>query len=200
MSIGKTFLVVGLGNPEGKYFQTYHNAGFTAADLLAARHTGTFKKKGNQMICDFRTSGDAKVFILKPLTYMNLSGQAVVAVMRKQKIAPGNVIVLFDDVYIDKGNIRVRFGGSGGGHNGIRSIDELLGTNKYFKIKIGIKPEKKPHTMSCYVLSKIDQESKVLVDNALGKAVDAAMMLVSGEGLGVVQGLFNQTNEEEAQR
>ena len=134
-----------------------------------------------------------KVLILKPLTYMNLSGQAVVAVMRKHKIAPENLIVFMDDLYIDKGNIRVRFGGSGGGHNGIRSIDELLKTNKYTKIKIGIKPEKPPHSMANYVLSKIKDQP--IIDEALSKAVEAATMLLGGEGLEKVQGLYNVRNE-----
>ena len=194
MSNRKTFLAVGLGNPEGKYFQTYHNAGFLAAELLAERNNALFKKKGNQMLCDFK-AGNAKVIVLKPLTYMNSSGQAVVAAARKHKIASENIIVLFDDMYIEKGNIRIRFGGSGGGHNGIRSIDELLGTNKYIKIKIGIMPEKEPHSTSNYVLSKIDKQSKPLIDEALQKAADAAMMLINGEKLDKVQGLYNKTNE-----
>src|SRR5215510_6641247 len=108
-----SFLVVGLGNPEGKYFGTYHNAGFLAVDALAAQVGTGFKKKGNQMFCDFRTD-NAKVFILKPLTYMNLSGQAVVALSRKYKIVPENIVVFMDDLYIDKGHIRITFGGSGG--------------------------------------------------------------------------------------
>jgi len=97
-----THLIVGLGNPEGKYFQTYHNLGFLAVDEIAKRHNAEFKKKGNQMTVQI---GNA--ILLKPLTYMNLSGQAVVAVSRKFKIAPENIIVIVDDLYIEKGSIRL---------------------------------------------------------------------------------------------
>ena len=183
------WLVVGLGNPEGKYFKTYHNVGFVAAEAAAASLGTGFKKKGNQMLAKA-----GSVFILKPLTYMNLSGQAVTAVCRKHKIAPENVIVLFDDLYIEKGNIRVSFGGSGGGHNGIRSISDLLGTNKYIQIRIGIKPEKEPHCNAHYVLSKIDDASRQNIDQAIVKAVEAAIALVNGEGIEKLQGRYNTKN------
>ena len=183
-------LVVGLGNPEGKYFATYHNVGFVAADVLATKMDATFKKNGNQMLCDFQVDDD-KVILLKPLTYMNLSGQAVVAVARKYKIAPENIIVIADDLYIDKGNIRISFGGSGGGHNGTRSITELLGSNKYTRVKIGIKPIKAPHSTADYVLKKIDAESKPLIDEATQKAVEAVMMLLGGEAIAKVQNIYN---------
>jgi len=160
------FLIVGLGNPEGKYFDTYHNIGFLCAEKLAEQFGVEFKKKGNQLLakCDFG-------YILKPLTYMNLSGQAVQAVARKHKIE--NIIVFVDDIYIDKGSIRVRFGGSGGSHNGLKSINQILGTNQYTKIRVGIKPDKEPHSMSHYVLSKIDG------DLAIDKAVEAALGLIN---------------------
>ena len=209
----KTVLVVGLGNPEGKYFNTYHNAGFLAVDLLAQRMGLTFKKKGNQMLADFLVSRKipsisqmqilnesaktqrVKVFLLKPLTYMNLSGQAVVALMRKQKIDPANLFVLVDDIYTDKGKIRIRHGGTHAGQNGIRSINDLVGTNAYTKIKIGIKPEREPHSMSDYVLKKIDEQSKPLINQSLEMAVDAVEMLLNGEPLNIVQGKYNTKNE-----
>ena len=193
----KTCLVVGLGNPEGKYFNTYHNAGFLAADLLAERLGLAFKKKGNQLLCECRVN-DVKVFILKPLTYMNLSGQAVVALMRKQKIDPANLFVFVDDIYTDKGKIRIRFGGTHAGQNGVRSINDLVGTNAYTKIKIGIKPEKEPHSMADYVLKKIDEQSKPLIKDAIGQAVDAVTTLLNGEPLTIVQGKFNTKNEVDA--
>lgn len=185
LSVG--FLVVGLGNPEGKYFKTYHNVGFIVAEEIAKQLGTEFKKKGNQLIANVKTPV-ADLFILKPLTYMNLSGQAVVAVSRKHKIAPENIIVICDDLYIEKGNIRISFGGSNGGHNGIRSINELLGTNQYTKVRIGIKPEKEPHSHAQYVLSKIEG------DIAIDKAVDAVMDFVGGESLEKLQGKYNARN------
>ena len=110
----KTFLVVGLGNPEGKYFETWHNLGFKAAERFADRLT--FTKKGNQLITSTHENGN-KVIILKPLTYMNLSGQAVIAVCRKFKIPTEQVIVFVDDIYLDIGTVRLKKSGGAGGQN-----------------------------------------------------------------------------------
>ena len=133
----KTFLVVGLGNPEGKYFETWHNLGFKAAERFAGDLP--FTKKGNQLTATTHLNGD-KVIILKPLTYMNLSGQAVVAVCRKYKIPPEQVLVFVDDIYLDIGTVRLKKSGGTGGHNGLKSISELLQSTTYIKIKIGAKP------------------------------------------------------------
>jgi len=184
-----THLVVGLGNPEGKYFQTYHNVGFLAAENLAEKFKMPFKKKGNQMLAKV-----GKTLVLKPLTYMNLSGQAVLAVVRKHKIPIENVIVICDDLYIEKGNIRVSFGGSGGGHNGLKSITELLGTNKYIRIRIGIMPDTEPHSHAQYVLTKIGAVNKEAIDNAIEKAVVCALQLSSGISIETLQGKYNVKN------
>jgi PTH1 family peptidyl-tRNA hydrolase len=125
---------------------------------------------------------------------MNLSGQAVLAVMRKYKLPAENLIVITDDLHIEKGNIRVSFGGSGGGHNGLRSITELLGTAQYTRIRVGIMPEKEPHSQANYVLSKIDKASRELVDRAIEKAVDCAMKLSQGEKIETLQGRYNVKN------
>ena len=192
----KTILVVGLGNPEGKYFQTWHNLGFLAVDALANRLSLTFKKKGNQSLAEFRIpNSELKTIVLKPLTYMNLSGQAVLAVSRKYKIQPENIIVLHDDLYIDKGKIRIMVGGSAAGHNGICSINELLGTNKYIKIKIGIKPDKTPPSGTAnFVLSRIDDPSRPLIDTAIEKAVNAVLNISSGDPVPKMQALYNTAN------
>jgi|GEM_PF-226418 len=202
----RTFLVVGLGNPEGKYFQTYHNLGFICAERLVEELGGAFRKNGNQLLAKvvkYKLEPQnpelctADILILKPLTYMNLSGQAVLATARKYKITHENIIVFTDDLYIDKGNIRIVSGGSSAGHNGIKSISDLLKTNQYMRIKIGIKPEKPPHSLSDYVLKKIDTKSNILIENAVEKAITAAKMLISGEKLDKIQNLFNKTNNEE---
>lgn len=191
-------LVVGLGNPDGKYFNTYHNIGFQCAEKLADSFSTIFKKKGNQLIsAGVAIAPNTNLFILKPLTYMNLSGQAVVAVARKYKITPENIIVFVDDLYIDKGNLRISIGGSGGGHNGLKSINEMLGTNQYIKIRVGIKPADTKKTQSDYVLSKIDASDRFYFEHAIQNAVEAAMMLVNGEGLAKVQTKFNTTNSSD---
>jgi len=184
-----THLVVGLGNPEGKYFSTYHNIGFMTAESIAKVLECEFKKKGNQMLA---TAG--RTIILKPLTYMNLSGQAVVAVCRKHKIPPENVVAIADDLYIDKGHIRVSFGGSGGGHNGLKSITELLGTPKYARIRVGIRPEKEPHSMAQYVLSKITKDEQPLIDKSIHDAGAAAIAFIQGDTIEHLQGKWNSRN------
>ena len=174
----KTYLVVGLGNPEGKYFETWHNLGFKAAERLAGDLV--FTKKGNQMLCDTHLHGH-KVIILKPLTYMNLSGQAVVAVSRKYHIPPEQIIVFVDDIYLDIGTVRLKKSGGAGGHNGLKSVSELLGSTTYTKIKIGAKPSTdiKGNT-AAYVLSKISDADRPAVDAAIDAAVSIAHDVIAG--------------------
>lgn len=174
----KTFLVVGLGNPEGKYFETWHNLGFKTAERFAGDLT--FTKKGNQLITDTHEKGN-KVIILKPLTYMNLSGQAVVAVCRKYKIPAEQVIVFVDDIYLDIGTVRLKKSGGAGGHNGLKSINELLQATNYTKIKIGAKPttDIKGNTAS-YVLAKIPENQRDAVNTAIDAAVQIAHDVIAG--------------------
>ena len=174
----KTFLVVGLGNPEGKYFETWHNLGFKAAERFAGDLT--FTKKGNQLITDTHEKGN-KVIILKPLTYMNLSGQAVVAVCRKYKIPAEQVIVFVDDIYLDIGTVRLKKSGGAGGHNGLKSINELLQATTYTKIKIGAKPttDIKGNTAN-YVLAKIPEDQRDAVNTAIDTAVQIAHDVIAG--------------------
>ncbi|MCM1404602.1 MAG: aminoacyl-tRNA hydrolase [Prevotella sp.] len=174
----KTFLVVGLGNPEGKYFETWHNLGFKAAERLAGDLP--FTKKGNQMLATTHLH-DQKVIILKPLTYMNLSGQAVLAVSRKYHIPAEQIIVFVDDIYLDIGTVRLKKSGGTGGHNGLQSVSELLHATTYVKIKIGAKPSAdiKGNT-AAYVLSKIPDTDRPAVDTALDAAVQIAHDVIAG--------------------
>jgi len=185
------WLVVGLGNPEGKYFETWHNLGFKAAEGVAARHGMEFKKAGNQLLAK-----DGNLFVLKPLTYMNRSGEAVLALVRKQRIEPQNIIVLVDDLYIDKGRVRVGNGGGNGGHNGIRSINQLLGTNEYIKIKIGIKANPEPHCLANYVLERVPANEREIVAEGIEKSVEAVMELLGGSSVAMVQGRYNTKNDQ----
>jgi len=181
------WLVVGLGNPEGQYFNTWHNLGFVAAERMGAE----FKQKGNMLIAE-----QDNTFIIKPLTYMNRSGEAVLAIIRKRGIKPENIIVFVDDLYIDKGKIKIVIGGGSGGHNGIKSINQLLGTPEYIKIKIGIKPQREVADFANYVLSRVPEGEKTIISEALDNATTAARMLISGEPLEIVQGKFNTRNEK----
>jgi len=176
------WLVVGLGNPEGKYFDTWHNVGFRAVEMLCSSE---FKTKRGQ---NYLMAENNDTVFIKPLTYMNRSGEAVAAVSRKGKIPINNIIVLTDDLHIDKGKIKVVRGGSHAGHNGIRSINDIMQDNAYIKIRIGIKPEKDVDIKK-YVLTKVDSPI------AIEEAVIATRMIIQGENLLNVQSKFNTKND-----
>lgn len=153
------FLVVGLGNPDKKYEKTRHNIGFICADALAEKYETEIKKnKCRSLISEVKT--DKFSFIIaKPQTYMNSSGEAVRDLMKFYKIAPENTIIIFDDISFDVGKIRIRRNGSHGGHNGMKSIVNLCGTDNFPRIKIGV--GKKPHPeydLADWVLSEFRGE------------------------------------------
>ena len=173
-------LIVGLGNPGREYEKTRHNAGFIAMDFFAYKKGVGFSEKHGGLFNKIRV-GDNEVFLLKPLTYMNLSGQAVVAVCRKFKIPTTQVIVFVDDIYLDIGTVRLKKSGGAGGHNGLKSINELLQATDYTKIKIGAKPatDIKGNTAN-YVLSKIPDTDRATIDTALATAVQIAHDVIAG--------------------
>ncbi len=135
-------LIVGLGNFEDKYLFTRHNAGFMMVDFFVRLNNQTFKqeKKLKAMISKFKLN-DEDLILIKPLTYMNLSGEAVIAVMNFYKINIKDVLIIYDDISIDLGLVRFKNSGSDGGHNGIKSIITHLNTNKFDRLKIGIGPQ-----------------------------------------------------------
>ncbi len=149
-------LIVGLGNFEPKYLLTRHNAGFLAVDFFAQRHGQEFKieKKLKSMIAKFNVLGE-DIVCIKPLTYMNLSGEAISLVMNYYKIK--DVFVVYDDISLDTGKVRFRASGSDGGHNGIKSVISHLGTKEFDRLKIGIGPQ--PNIPSeAYVLQNFTEE------------------------------------------
>lgn len=135
-------LIVGLGNFEEKYFFTRHNAGFMMVDFFVHENNESFKveKKLKSAISKFRLDKE-DVVVIKPLTYMNLSGEAVVAVMNFYKIDVKDILVIFDDISFDLGKVKFKNSGSDGGHNGIKSIIQHLGTKDFDRLKIGIGPQ-----------------------------------------------------------
>ena len=165
-------LVAGLGNPGNEYENTRHNIGFDAVDLLHKKFGGTpFKTKHKALIAECKISGK-RVLIAKPQTYMNLSGDALLEITRFYKIKKENIIVIFDDISLDVGKMRIRRNGTHGGHNGMKNISERLGTNDILRIKIGI--GKKPHPdydLKDWVLGKFSAEDKENKEIALQKAV-----------------------------
>ena len=137
------YIVVGLGNPGRQYENTRHNCGFDAIDKLAYKHNFDIKKLRFKSLTGECRIGSSKCLVMKPSTFMNLSGQAVVEAMNFYKIPPENVIVIFDDISLDVGKMRIRRKGSDGGHNGMKNIIYLSGSDMFPRIKLGV--GKKPH-------------------------------------------------------
>ncbi len=186
---GITHLVVGLGNPDRKYLNTRHNAGFIAVDEIAASlGTAIDKKKFDALVADVTLAGE-RVLLMKPQTYMNLSGVAVEKAASFYKIPPEHVIVLFDDISLDVGRVRIRRKGSAGGHNGIRSIIDYLQSDNFPRVKIGVGERPNPnYDLADWVLSTFKEDEKKairevashcreIVELMLGGNVDKAMNL-----------------------
>ena len=153
------FLVVGLGNPDKKYTLTRHNSGFLCVDELAEKHGFKINKlKFKALIADTGINSH-RVIVMKPQTYMNLSGEAVREAVNFYKIPPENVIVIFDDISLDVGKLRIKRKGSDGGHNGIKSIVSCISSNNFPRIKLGV--GKKPHPeydLAAWVLSEFKKD------------------------------------------
>ena len=149
-------VIVGLGNPEKKYDNTYHNIGFDFLDYFAEKNNYIFTKTKCHAKVAEEYFGDQKIMLVKPQTYMNLSGVSVSEIVRKFKVNLKDLIVIFDDIDINKGEAKFKLNGSGGTHNGMRNIVEMLGSTDFARIKIGTKPENKPYNLVDYVLSKTD--------------------------------------------
>ncbi len=174
-------LLVGLGNPGKEYEQTRHNVGFMAVDEIIHRYNFSgFKSKFKGEISEGEIMGE-KVMVLKPQTYMNLSGESVLAVCSFYKIKPQDVYVFHDDMDLSVGRIKVKQGGGSGGHNGIKSIDANLGAN-YHRIRIGVgKPQMKEQVVS-WVLSKFGAEDKKILDDLLYKIAENIPVLIEKDG------------------
>lgn len=163
-------VIVGLGNPGTQYKNTYHNVGFMALDAFAKEQDLVFSSKKYKSLMAKGNIGGEKYILLKPQTYMNLSGLAVSEVIRKLKLPLGNVLVICDDVDLPLATIRFRKEGSAGTHNGMRSIVENLSSNNFARIKIGIgRDERMP--LDKFVLSKISKTNKELIDDKMSQII-----------------------------
>ena len=175
------WLIVGLGNPGIQYEDTRHNAGFMAADKLAELYNADFNKNRHSAVYGECKIGQSRVLIAKPQTFMNLSGKAVTELCSFYKIPYDKVIIMFDDISLDVGKIRIRRKGSHGGHNGIKDIIELLGTDEIMRIKIGVgERQNRDYDLKDWVLGKIPSEQLTELDKALDKAAQAAKEIITG--------------------
>lgn len=176
------YLIVGLGNPGDKYTLTRHNVGFLFIDRLADRMNIKVTKLKFKGLYGDGMVGGVRCLLLKPQTFMNLSGESVGEIAKFYKIPPQNVIVAFDDVSLNIGELRIRKKGSAGGHNGIKSIIAHLGSENFPRIKIAIGPKTHPQMdLADFVLGRITGEDEVKLADAIDRAVDAVAFMVQGK-------------------
>lgn len=183
-------LVAGLGNIGNNYLFTRHNAGFMAVDKFVLDNNGMFKEvsKLRSLIANIKT-GTEDYIVIKPTTFMNLSGEALQLVMNYYKIPVQDILVIYDDISLDTGVIRYRANGSDGGHNGIKSIIKNLGTKEFARLKIGIGPQ--PNLPSeVYVLQKFTEDDLKLLKPALDKSVESIDYYFKN-GISKTQNLYN---------
>ena len=176
------FLIVGLGNPEKKYDKTRHNIGFDTIDALADKYNISMNEKKHKALCGTGVIDGVKVLLAKPQTYMNLSGDSVAEIVNFYKIDPEEeMIVIFDDISLAPGNIRVRKKGSAGGHNGIKSIIARTGTQNFMRIKVGVGEKPAGWDLTDHVLGHFSREDRALVEDAIKDAEAAAVLMMQGQ-------------------
>ena len=173
------WLIVGLGNPGKEYERTRHNAGFRAIDILADNLSCKIDKAKFQGLYGQVTRKGEKIYLLKPLTYMNLSGRSVLQLSAYFHIPPQRIIIMFDDISLEPGRLRIRADGSAGGHNGIKSIISELGSQDFPRVKIGVgsKPNEQ-QDLKDWVLSSFSATDEKALDSALKRAADAALCII----------------------
>lgn len=176
------YLIVGLGNPGASYETTRHNAGFLCVTLLEDRYSFQVKKlRFHALVGETRISGE-RVLVMKPQTFMNNSGEAVGECAAFYKFSPEKIIVISDDVSLPPGTVRVRRKGSAGGHNGLKSIIEHIGSEEFPRIKLGVgdRPTRE-YDLADWVLGKFPKDQIPLMREAMGKACDALEVMVGGD-------------------
>ncbi len=188
----KTVLVVGLGNPDEKYQNTFHNVGFGAVNRLAKKLGADFDKGECRALTAHVKKDGVKVIIAKPITYMNLSGESVRELVNKYKIEQQNCIIVYDDADLPVGKLRIRKEGSGGSHNGMLNVIANVGTQNVYRLRIGIsRPVLPDMALMDYVLSKIPSETQQILDKAYDLAADALTEFCFGADIDKVMMDFN---------
>ncbi len=189
-------LVAGLGNPGGKYRGTRHNVGFEVIDLVARRQGLVFDGAPAEAIQARWRRADDVVLLVKPLTFMNVSGQAVGALSHYYKVALSDVLIVCDDVNLALGRLRVRASGSDGGHNGLRSVADELGTIDYARLRVGVGRGDMRRDLADHVLARFEPEELPGIEAAVARAADAVETWVA-DGLAKTMNLFNRSDDNE---
>ena len=190
------FLIAGLGNPDKRYEKTRHNIGFDTIDALAEKYHINVTEKKHKALCGTGVIDGVKVILAKPQTYMNLSGESLSEIVNFYKLDPEEeLLVIFDDISLEPGNIRVRKKGSAGGHNGVKSIIAELGTQNFMRIKVGVGQKPDGWDLADFVLSPFGEADRKLVDAAIGDAMEAALLMMQGQA-DAAMNQFNAKKQE----
>lgn len=188
-------LIVGLGNPGAKYDGTRHNVGFATLDVLARRHGAAFDAapRGIEAMAGKWRAADA--VLGKPLTFMNLSGTAIVGLLQFYKIEIPDLLVIVDEVQLETGRIRIRPSGSAGGHNGLKSVIASLGTMEFSRLRIGVGRGDERRDLADHVLARFDAEERPVIDEAVARAADTAELFVA-EGVVAAMNRYNRKDDK----
>jgi PTH1 family peptidyl-tRNA hydrolase len=192
-------LVVGLGNPGKRYEHTRHNVGFAVVDLIAERHHLTWESAPRGIdALSAKWQGGGAVFA-KPLTYMNLSGQAIVGLLQFYKIDIADLLVIVDEAQLETGRLRARPSGSAGGHNGLKSIIASLGTEAFPRLRIGVGRGDARRDLADHVLGKVEAAERPTLEEAVRRAAAAAEMFIT-DGILAVMNRFNRKDDRATER
>lgn len=176
------YLIVGLGNPTTKYEKTRHNVGFDVIDALAEKYNIDMNQKKSKAICGTGYIEGQKVILAKPQTFMNLSGDSVAPLMNFFKLDPAeDLIVVYDDISLAPGNLRIRKKGSAGGHNGMKDIIAKTGSDQFQRVKVGVGEKPQGWDLADHVLSRFSKAERVFVEDAIQDAVGAIALMVQDE-------------------
>lgn len=186
------FIIAGLGNPSREYDKTRHNVGFDTVDYLAEKHGISISEKKHKALVGKGIIADQKVILIKPQTYMNLSGESIRAVLDFYKVDEREeLIVIYDDISLPPGQLRIRKKGSAGGHNGIKNIIAHLGHDTFMRIKVGIGEKPQGYDLADYVLGRFSKDDRVVMEEAFQEAADAIEVMIT-KGPDAAMNLFNK--------
>ena len=188
---GCDWMIVGLGNPGAEYEKTRHNVGFRVSELLAGRWKVKIDRLKFRALTRMVTAEGQKLLLVQPQTYMNASGAAVSALATYYKVKPERILVIFDDISLPVGRIRVRRDGSAGGHNGIKSIIQSLGTDQFPRVKVGVGAKPHPdYDLADWVLSRFSAQEEKALAPALTNAAEAAVLVLT-QGVETAASAYN---------
>ncbi len=190
------YVIAGLGNPGLNYAGTRHNVGFGALDELADRYRISVDTKKHRALVGKGTIEGQKVVLVKPQTYMNLSGESIREVMDYYKLPPSQLLVIYDDINLDVGRLRIREKGSAGGHNGMKNIIARLGTDAFARIRVGVGNKPPRMDLADYVLGRFPAEELPLIREGISQAAEAAVMIAGGE-MAAAMNRFNGKKKEQ---